>query len=236
MPNRFRAPSTVSSATSTTTVLRLPGAYPLSQQSSLLSIGTDVTDHAPLGDADNAHRRLIVNLRAQLEESSRRFHIELQLANKRTSDVQRQFEEYVLTHQYELRDLAAQLQDAKDALEEERVARLELVALLEQLQPREPVNVFDKYATLWDKMTTTRQSIFTIESFPWPVVRFDGLESMTYEAVREFVLHPARLEATNKTCRSVIKAEIVRFHSDKFATFALRTFVPEHRQSILLLD
>ncbi|KAH9918633.1 uncharacterized protein B0H18DRAFT_661894 [Fomitopsis serialis] len=52
---------------------------------------------------------------------------------------------------------------------------------------------------------------------PWPVFHtVTSPESITYDAVKEFILHPLRPSAEGMPSRRKIATELLRWHSDKF--------------------
>lgn len=105
-------------------------------------------------------------------------------------------------------------------------------------QPQQESRIADQVATvleLYDRKWEALKSPEELppiagEQMPWPVFHQVYLpEHITYEAVKEFVLHPLRTNAGGNL-RKKVMAELLRWHSDKFDSTALHKIRSEHRE------
>ncbi|EPS95309.1 hypothetical protein FOMPIDRAFT_47896 [Fomitopsis schrenkii] len=67
---------------------------------------------------------------------------------------------------------------------------------------------------------------------PWPVFQFHRVQEpqhITYEAVKNFILHPMRTNAGGSLKKKVM-AELLRWHSDKFHRTTLAKVRSDHRE------
>ncbi|KIJ14616.1 hypothetical protein PAXINDRAFT_169749 [Paxillus involutus ATCC 200175] len=82
------------------------------------------------------------------------------------------------------------------------------------------VQQFTIYEAKWDELRNNNSlPPIDVSELPWPVlggIRF--MEQITYEAVRTFIFYPDRPSVEGKSARDKVKAEVLRFHPDKFNT------------------
>ena len=91
--------------------------------------------------------------------------------------------------------------------------------------------VLELYDQKWEALKSTAElPPIPGEQMPWPVFHQVYMpEHITYEAVKEFVLHPLRTKAGGNL-RKKVMAELLRWHSDKFDGTALNKIQADHRE------
>ncbi|KIJ61467.1 hypothetical protein HYDPIDRAFT_115948 [Hydnomerulius pinastri MD-312] len=77
------------------------------------------------------------------------------------------------------------------------------------------------YEQKWDELRNNKSlPIIDVSQLPWPVLATicSTPEQITYQGVRAFIFYPHRPSNEGKSPRDIVKAEILRFHPDKFTT------------------
>ncbi|KIK97609.1 hypothetical protein PAXRUDRAFT_135945 [Paxillus rubicundulus Ve08.2h10] len=79
---------------------------------------------------------------------------------------------------------------------------------------------FTVYEAKWDELRNNNTlPPIDVSQLPWPVLGgIHSTEQITYEAVRTFIFYPDRPSVEGKSTRDKVKAEVLRFHPDKFNT------------------
>ncbi|KAL1749500.1 hypothetical protein FB107DRAFT_280679 [Schizophyllum commune] len=237
MPNRFKAPS-VSTLSATSSISSLaqaiPGAFPSTPRGSQAYVPEYEASGQPRPRTPDEILRTRAEFDAmKIQYDNRIAWLHGQLANEqgRADRYKRMYEEQYWSRLREAQALRHQLAKAREDLVRTQQERDALAALVNTRQ-RPAAATLDpsaRYEAEWSKMwkQTVSASSYTLQSFPWPLLDFDGVESITEDRVLKFLLDDKRPGVSGKPVTSVIRNEALRFHPDKFATFALCCIVPE---------
>ena len=106
----------------------------------------------------------------------------------------------------------------------------------ERLQNEKVANekhFLEEYELKWNVLKTDEEiPVIYFYQVPWPLVtRVQSFDDFTAPAISYFVQHPLRAGFEGKTPRERVKAEIRRWHPDKFNTKVLPRVFPEHTES-----
>ncbi|KAG6379745.1 hypothetical protein JVT61DRAFT_10280 [Boletus reticuloceps] len=79
---------------------------------------------------------------------------------------------------------------------------------------------FVMYEAKWNELRTSNSmASIDVREMPWPVLGIiSSADQITYQDVRAFLFHPQRPGVEGKSARDKVKAEMLRFHPDKFNT------------------
>ncbi|KAF9226418.1 hypothetical protein BS17DRAFT_548692 [Gyrodon lividus] len=108
--------------------------------------------------------------------------------------------------------------------ERERQARLlaEQARRAAQVNPPDEniVQQFTTYEAKWDELRNNNSlPPINVSELPWPVLGgISSPEQVTYQTVLSFIFYPYRPFVEGKSARDKVKAEVLRFHPDKFNT------------------
>ncbi|TFY56151.1 hypothetical protein EVJ58_g7814 [Rhodofomes roseus] len=98
---------------------------------------------------------------------------------------------------------------------------------------RQVVEAFELYDAKWEALKCA-EALTGIpgDLMPWPVFHaVYSPEHITYEAVKEFILHPLRASARGMSSRKKVITELLRWHSDKFGKVALLKVRSDHQEA-----
>lgn len=168
-------------------------------------------------------RRREYQLRRQ-EEERRAYEARRQEEEQRERELRRQEEERrerELRRQEEERRERLRRREAEQARQREHDRRMEqeaLARLREEESRLKNAEAFRTYEARWRdlrKATAVQAAPLSFADFPWPSLEpIRHREDITFERVKEFVLYGSKVQG--KTAKEVAKAELVKWHPDKF--------------------
>lgn len=100
------------------------------------------------------------------------------------------------------------------------------------------VGVFNDYERKWTLLRDVQHEtgglpLLSHLDFPWPALKGEVyFGELTFEAVREFVFHDERIKRFGKTPRELLKADLLKWHSDKFTDAVLDQVCEESRELV----
>ncbi|KAH7905606.1 hypothetical protein BJ138DRAFT_1164408 [Hygrophoropsis aurantiaca] len=120
------------------------------------------------------------------------------------------------------------------AREAERIAA-EAAALAAQRLAK-TVAQFDLYDAKWHELRTNKQlPVVFFYELPWPLLDHPvpiSPANITYEALQAFIFHPHRPRMEGKSRRDRVKADMLKYHPDKFDSLTLcKVSPPEQSQA-----
>lgn len=123
----------------------------------------------------------------------------------------------------EAREREAREREAKEREEREREAKKREHEARERAEAQEKsqalVQFFKLYEDKWAELRTNAMlSSIDFKELPWPTLelKYFTPEEITQDGVRAFVFHALRPVAPEKSAKDKVKAEVLRFHPDKF--------------------
>lgn len=177
----------------------------------------------------NRLQKLRIEESLRLAEEARREKLRREEeARKAAEETRRQFEEREKARrEREQRDREEAARCARQR--EEEIRRLQEEARRAQEAADEAAaetklrDDLDLYDRKWEELKRNRDlSSLIFTELPWPLLfPIASPAQITYEGVQEFVFHPLRKGLDGKTRRERVKAEVLRFHPDKFTTIVL---------------
>lgn len=92
--------------------------------------------------------------------------------------------------------------------------------------------VLEEYELKWNVLKTDQHiPVIYFYEVPWPLItQVQSFDDFTAPAISYFVQHPLRTGFEGKTPRERVKAEIRRWHPDKFNTKVLPRMFPDHAE------
>ena len=122
-----------------------------------------------------------------------------------------------------VREREAREREAKEREEREREAKEREREARERAEAQEKSQALMQFFKLYEDKWTELKTNFMLSSIdfrelPWPTLELKHFtpEEITQEGVCAFVLHALRPVAPEKSARDRVKAEVLRFHPDKF--------------------
>lgn len=129
-----------------------------------------------------------------------------------------------------------QVQEAADLARRQEEERLRAQQLEQERLRTEEVDteqrVLEEYELKWNVLKTDELiPVIYFYEVPWPLItRVQSFDDFTAPAISYFVHHPRRIGFEGKTPRERVKAEILRWHPDKFNTKVLPRIFPDHAE------
>lgn len=163
---------------------------------------------------------------AEMERARRRAE---ELCREREAEmerVQRQAEEFLREHEAKME----RARRHEEEMRREREAEMERGReAARNAQMEAEIEFLKVYDFKWEHIKTKSSSIPLIyaQEVPWPVLfPLQSLEQIVVQNVAPFFLHPGRVGLQGKTQREILKAEMLRWHPDKFNNTVLSK-IPE---------
>ncbi|KZT66555.1 hypothetical protein DAEQUDRAFT_447926 [Daedalea quercina L-15889] len=102
----------------------------------------------------------------------------------------------------------------------------------EEERARQLAEALQLYDSKWETLKSLEAPTdIPGQLMPWPVFHEVTMpEHITYEAVKEFVLHPLRSSVSEMSSKKKVMAELLRWHSDKFDKIALLKVRLDHQE------
>ncbi|TFY74234.1 hypothetical protein EWM64_g9778, partial [Hericium alpestre] len=123
----------------------------------------------------------------------------------------------------------------EEAFRREELLRAREAELRAQAEATECISFLQVYEQKWAavKATPMGPPTWTSVDVPWPLIPVPGLATVTRDIVEPFLFHPQRESIRGKTRKEVLRAEMLRWHPDKFNSRVACRVVEEHRDWVV---
>lgn len=173
-------------------------------------------------------RRRIQELHDSIERSRR-----ILMERGRHAEEARRLEEEASRQRQAARErrLHEEMERRARETEERRQAHLRAEQARRVAEEEQIRQYFIVYESKWNELRTNNSlPPIDVREMPWPVFGvISSADQITYQDVRAFLLYPQRPGVEGKTARDKVKAEVLRFHPDKFNTRIVPRILPSQQ-------